>query len=283
MGQELGTRLEAREIIVISDGSSDRTVERALSVPSTRSQKKKSFTIRVVDSKKRLGKNMRQNEIVEQCTSDILVLLDADTLPVGNQFLLHIAQPIMNNSRVGLVGVNTVNPRPRTAFEQMLNVSHEFKKRMYRKITDGNNLYTCTGTARALSRQLYRTMRWEAQATEDAFSYFYTITRGLKFVLAKRATIVFRQPATRKDYARQSRRFLCARATLERLFLPSIVKKAYAIPRPLFIRELLYFIITHPVHAIWYIATNVTMWPTLLARHGYTDTWEVATSSKTIQ
>ena len=61
------------KVIVVSDGSTDGTVSAAQSIADTR--------IEVINRKEREGKAIRQNEICQMAESDVLVILDADTLP----------------------------------------------------------------------------------------------------------------------------------------------------------------------------------------------------------
>ena len=66
-----------KEIIVISDGSTDKTVEKIKTV--------KSRFIKLIVYKKRLGQNQALNQIAQVANSDILVLTDADVLPENRQ------------------------------------------------------------------------------------------------------------------------------------------------------------------------------------------------------
>src|SRR3989304_6841543 len=61
-----------KEIIVLSDGSTDRTVEIAESFKDKR--------IRVVDSRKRLGQPSRIAQLLKMFKSDALVLIDSDMI-----------------------------------------------------------------------------------------------------------------------------------------------------------------------------------------------------------
>src|SRR3989337_1433871 len=60
------------KVIVASDGSIDKTVDIVKTF--------KYSKVILIEGKKRRGKAYRQNQIIKLCNSDILVLLDADTL-----------------------------------------------------------------------------------------------------------------------------------------------------------------------------------------------------------
>ena len=78
LGQELkGIKLD--KIIISSDGSTDNTVAQ---VRRIRSKK-----IVLFNYTKRLGRTLRQEEIMRKVNSDALVLVDADTLIGDKNFL----------------------------------------------------------------------------------------------------------------------------------------------------------------------------------------------------
>src|SRR3989344_5220459 len=67
--------IKIKEILVVSDGSTDNTVAYAKTFKDKR--------IKILDDHKRLGKTPRVNQLLKLFKSDILVVLDADCI-VGN-------------------------------------------------------------------------------------------------------------------------------------------------------------------------------------------------------
>ena len=131
---------ELCEIIVVVDGCTDATSAILRSLPDPR--------IHVIEHSTRKGVMASQNEIVGRASGDILVLMDADVLPVNINFVEEIIKPIVENPRIGVVGGAVQSVAPRTRFEQTIATSHEFKNYLYQKINNGNNLYLCHGRAR---------------------------------------------------------------------------------------------------------------------------------------
>ncbi|MES0488599.1 MAG: glycosyltransferase [Leptospirales bacterium] len=84
------------EIIVGSDGSNDNTV--AITKKLARKQK----LIKLVESKKQIGKAYIHNETVKHATGDILLFTDADT-EFDLNFLQSIANRFNSNKKIGYV------------------------------------------------------------------------------------------------------------------------------------------------------------------------------------
>src|SRR3989344_6673402 len=78
-----------KEIVILSDGSNDKTISLAKSVDSN--------LIKIIDRKIRRGKVIRQNEILKLINSDVLVLLDADVIPANNMLLRNLVKPILED------------------------------------------------------------------------------------------------------------------------------------------------------------------------------------------
>ena len=77
------------EVIVASDGSTDRTVQYA-------NEMSKLYNVKVVESKKQLGRAGIQNLAVKQASNEILVFSDADTT-FDNEFFRKISEAFLDN------------------------------------------------------------------------------------------------------------------------------------------------------------------------------------------
>ncbi|MBI2621974.1 MAG: glycosyltransferase [Candidatus Levybacteria bacterium] len=237
------------EIIVISDGSTDRTVEIASSVRDER--------IKVIDQKARMGGRAVQNEIIKRAKGDILVMLDADVIPVGSNFVDEIIKPILHDKDVGLVGANIVSAKPDTFVEKVISASHELKWALYKRINNRDNIYLCHGRARAFSRGLYRKINWPQNAPEDAYSYLLCKKKGFKFIYASKAKVIFRSPANLADHFKQSNRFVKGKKEMEKYFPASFVKKQYRYSKLLLAQTVTEYLLKNPVAIIGYIAITV--------------------------
>jgi len=81
-----------KEMIVISDGSTDRTVQEAKKVSDER--------VKVIEGIERRGQAYRQNEICSRASADFLVLLNADILIKNNSLFIKIMKANQNRKNV---------------------------------------------------------------------------------------------------------------------------------------------------------------------------------------
>ena len=274
-----------KEIIVVSDGSNDRTVSEARRVKDKR--------IRVIEKKQRRGQALSQNSIFERANSDFVVLLNADTLIKRDNFLAKMVEAynsIQENPRrelgdelnadmsssfggdvkkprplgrggrhrarknVGIVA-SGIKPLPSDSYlGKVLGWHKIWKRKLYENLSEGDNILLCHGRARGFSRQAYENIRWPKVWPEDAYSYLAIKKLGLGFVYCKAAVAYYRSPQTFKDHSRQSIRFLLAEKALAPYFSKQELKKAYTIPKKLFISSAFRGLIKNPVKAVSYLA-----------------------------
>lgn len=261
---------DLEKVIVISDGSDDNTVSIARSIADSR--------ILVVDSKSRSGKAVRQNEICQMSESDVLVILDADTLPADESFIHKLIQPIVFDKSVGLTSGPNVSVTPRNFFEKVLFFGLSFKTELFENMRP-NNLFLCVGANRAFSKALYKKINWPAGYPEDAYSYLSTISLGFKFIYQKDAKVLFRLPDNFSDHLRQSRRFISSPIKLEKYFSEKIVAENYKIPKNVLLRKMFKYAVKNPVYAICYLF--ITVYPRVFKQtSSVKDKWDIATSTK---
>src|SRR3989338_7410005 len=85
---------ELLEIIVVSDGSSDKTADIVRSLNNS--------LINLIEDKERLGQQARQNQILKMNGSDLLVIIEADTLPADDEFLVNLIKPLISEEKQNL-------------------------------------------------------------------------------------------------------------------------------------------------------------------------------------
>lgn len=263
------------EVIVVSDGSTDKTVTLSKSVKDNR--------IRVIDRKKRLGLVGSENEILKYARGDYLVMLDADVIPVEPDFLDRITAPFRTNKSVGCVGAATIPLPPRNIFERVIANSHYMKQYMYKKINSGNNVYLCHGRARAFAKNFYQKFTWADNCPEDAYSYFACLSQGFKFVYAGDAGVYFRSPQNFTEHASQSTRFLAGIRRLKAIFDPALIEREYTIPAILFIKTLIKYLSRNPFSMPAYIVINlIVRFMNRAENSEYISKYTIALSSKQV-
>src|SRR5258708_6957466 len=118
--QKLG-EASLKKIIIISDGSTDKTIQKAKSVKDSR--------IEIIEESERFGKSVRVNQILEIFSSDVLFLLDADITLLDKNLIGKIVKRI-NFQKSGLVRVNTVPLPPQNFIERSINFSVQVQQEL---------------------------------------------------------------------------------------------------------------------------------------------------------
>jgi len=267
------------KIIVVSDGSTDKTEGMVLAIRNPK--------IHLIKNSQRLGQPKTQNLIVKESQSDILVFINADVLPKGDNFLEEIIKPFNKDKKVGIVGANTMSAKPRTFFEKVIVTGREFKKSIYMQITVGTTVYLCHGRGRAFSKELYKKIQWPDDCAEDAYSYFFCITNGFKFKFSENSTVIFRSPSNLSGHKKQSDRFVEGKKNLERHFNKNLINSQYHIPLSIFFKQLSRNIVKNPVELpiyfmiVFYLKV-IRKISNSVDRSGNYSLWQVTVSSKKI-
>lgn len=262
------------EVIVFSDNSTDATNE----IVTAWSEK----GVRLIDSKERQGVNTAQNSLVREAKGDIVVLLNADVQLVGDDFLEHLIAPIIQSPGTGLVGAVIDGAPARSYFESVIGVSHECKKAIYQRVRGKDNVYLCHGRARAFSRALYSVIVWPEGIPEDAYSYLFCKQRGLNFVLADEAHIIFRSPATFMDHAKQSQRFFSGKQALKAFFGREQVEQEYTIPKKIIWEVVCSFFFRFPIRMTLYSVVFLVLFILPAGARAEQSRWEGSLSTKRI-
>lgn len=262
-----------KQIIVISDGSTDQTVSQAKSV--------KDHRITVISGRKNLGLANRQNQLLSMAITPILVLLDADILPVDQAFIKHLCMPIKKDSSIGLTSAK-ITPTPSSNFVgRVLAWHHLWKVGLYESINNQDNIYLCHGRARAFTRRLYTKLHWPQGYGEDAYSYIFSKEQNVSFAYASGAKLICSTPDNLTDHISQSSRFFRSIRTNK---VRTGSAHWYQIPKKTLARHTINALIRKPQYALTYgaIMTTSLFISLLPSVSHHTQLWQPAASTKTI-
>ncbi len=262
------------QIIVVSDGSRDRTVEEV--------KKIKNKKLVVIVNKKRQGLANVQNIIIENTDSDILVILNADIRLSDVYTLEKIISPIARG-KADLVTPSVIEAGPDTFFEKILYVSTKIKNMTYEKYNNGKNVYTCRGLARAFSKRLYKEIMFTSSIGEDGFSYFYCVVNNFKYSFSQDAKVIFRLPNTFQDHKKQSIRFFKSQGLLKEKFGKDFISKSYKLPKLVLVKSLVENFIEYPSYTSLYLGVLFYLKLRSLFYKNDQDKWDISKSSKKVK
>ncbi len=264
-----------KEIIVASDGSVDGTEKEVLSVPDKR--------IRLLAFKERVGQAIRQNEIVKEVSGDLVLLLNADILLVGDNFIAELVKPFNQIENLALASPLFRPTKPKTFFERIINYSVSMKDYMFESWNKGENLFMCVGRTRMFSSSFIKSFSWPGALSEDAFSYLKCLEMGLRFIPVLSAKVLFRSPSNFKDHVRQSSRFLNGSEIMKQFFPEQLVDESYSIPLVIRLKTISLYFFKNPLFFSAYM--GILLYSKIYSYKKTTraNVWKVATSSKTIQ
>ncbi len=270
--KEIGFKFD--QIIVASDGSTDNTEKEVLSVKDNR--------IKLLSFKDRKGQAARQNDLVKEIHSDLVLLLNADVVPSSDDFTSELVKPFAENPRLGLVSPRLQPLKTVTFFEQIINYSVRIKKSIFETWKNGDNLFSCVGAARMFRKEFIKNFIWPDAISEDAFSYLSCLEKGYTFQLVRTATINLRSPSTLHDHIKQSSRFFNGSKIMKSFFADDFVKVNYSIPFPLIVKALVRYFIRNPFFFCSYAGILITSKIASYRKKSKNNIWQVAASSKLI-
>lgn len=261
-------------VVVISDGSTDNTAPLARAIDDDR--------IQVIDHIDRKGQAARQDEIIHDCTSDLLLLMNADMLPQGEDFLQRLVAPFYADKTIGLVSCQGVPLPAETRFEKIINFGVSFKETLVGNFQGGDNVYNCHGHTRIFSKAFLNNLQFGGVVSEDAYSYFDCKRKGFNFRYIPEARVAYRSPQSLRDHLKQSVRFIQGKEQLGSIFGKKQVKEAHALPLGRVLLISLQFFCSHPLLYVKYFGVTVVAAVASLFKQHAVLTWDSATSSKTL-
>ncbi len=264
-----------KEIVVVSDGSTDKTIKNIETV--------KSSLIKLVIQRKRICLAKTLNHIFSLADNEILVVLNADAHIQSIDFIEKLTSPIKKGT-ADLVSVKLTEVPPINEFEKILYTGLTMKSRMVQSWRHGSNALTCYGVARGFSKKLYTSLSIPQSIGDDAYTYFYAITHGFRYQFVKNTEIFYRPSSNYRDHKKQTLRFFTSQSIMKKTFGKKIVEPNYKIPTRIIIKELFSSLMRTPIYTLLYLSTVVLSKIISLFTHTENvDYWEISESSKKIR
>jgi len=269
--EQKGSGFRIKEVLVFSDGSTDRTAERVRSIHDKR--------IKLVADIERLGKSARLNQIFESFTGDVLILMDAD-IKIRDTKLFQKIMDISTMEKNGIISVNTTPLEGKTLFERIINYSVQIQMDLRKKWNNGNNYLAYNGRFLVLEKNLAKSINIKQRlVNHDALLYFSAVKKQYAPKYISDLSIYYRSPASLKDHIGQSNRFQISQNELKTK-LPKHAEDAYVIPRRILLTTLAKYFFLNPFYFISYLL--IYQYSKVVKKSNVRSKWSVSLSTKVI-
>lgn len=257
------------EIIVVSDGSVDTTVEQIRSI--------KNDKIVLLNHTTRQGKSQSLNEILAAFTGDVLFLLDAD-IKIYDSFLF--AKIIKNTDmqKAGLVGINAIPVKAENNFQEIVNAGVYAMKDIAKLWKGGKNYLSFKGCFLGLHKSLAKNIRVD-QSVVNNDAYFYLIAKKMGYspTCYADASVYYTSPMNWSDHVKQTERFKSSKEEMEAYFKRNLDAE-YNIPMVIYMKVIAKHILLNPYYFLNYLMIKAI---TQLKKSGKSSyMWHVALSTK---
>ncbi|HUV47082.1 MAG TPA: glycosyltransferase [Candidatus Bathyarchaeia archaeon] len=267
--------IEIKEIIVASDGSTDNTVSLVRSFKEPR--------ICCIEGRLRLGKPSRLNQLFTQLKTDILVILDADTICKDQLTIERLVSGFSQDKNVGLVTGNRQPLPAKTFIENAVNNYIYARNSVSEKFDFGNTGYSTHGFLAYSKKFLHNFHIPPDILNDDAFSYFTCITSSFKHIYIKRAVAYSRYAGTPLDYFKQMTRYITGGFQLQNYFDKNLVTNSINLPLRIQLQIMMYQAIRNPLGYI--VLKLLTLTSCLCCKRkcrSYNVTWTPIITSKSL-
>ena len=265
-----------KEIIIISDGSQDKTADIAREFGGNK--------IRVIDDGRREGKVKRLNELFDIFTGDILVQFDADVRLREASVIEELVRPFLTDPQTALVCGNHKPSEPKGFIERAAVFGVQVWDDALDMLGERDGRYRCTGQIRAFSRKFLEQFRFplDIGSGEDTYSFYYAKVNGFKVIFARDAIVYHRLPTTLKDYTRQMSRFIYAKDQMGQYFTKEQCAKYETMTGRIRIRALLKNVVrSSPLTVFGFLILHVAPRVAVL-NYEHKRMWDVAKTSKSL-
>lgn len=233
--KEVGFKIN--KIIVISDGSTDSTVERVKEIADPR--------VALITYKDRKGPHERLNEILGNLPSktDAFLPFEGDWLPQGDSYIANLFKAIPADGIYSIVMGVSRPTEPTSYINSVMNFGFYLRNDIFETAASWPNLYLFS--MGVLSKKFFEMFRWDPNFHDDSFCFRKAVESGLPLVRSEDSTVLFKTVGSIKDYLLQSGKFVKARKSEEtqsNIYRPEInLRKAIFIVFKHFVKQPLLF------------------------------------------
>lgn len=164
--RQRGSHFNLEKIIVISDGSDDKT---EIIVKSFAAE---NPIVELVADQERKGKITRLNQLCRFNTSDFLIFLDADTVFESESDIEQAIVVFGNDENVNVVAIHEIPVKAETLVERINNAGCYLWDETRLFVNGGNHIHNLRGSGSVVRKKLSDTLEFPVKLTTDA-SFLY--------------------------------------------------------------------------------------------------------------
>lgn len=264
------SNVRIEKIIVYADGCTDQTVKMAKLVKNKR--------IEIIASKNNKGFAYALQSLINRNNSDIFILLNDDIRIDSNFVIQELANPLVKNNDIGLVGGNIKALLPETFIGRCIYTSYLAFLPLRYSLKKGETHLTCDGKILALSKVFSKTLKLTklTVGNVDIYLYYENMKQGRLYKFAKKAEVFFRLPETIGDFRSQESRSEISRRLVKERF-SSLFAENHHISPTKSLTSLLSIFLRYPLESLifkFYINTKQNL------RKKAHLTWKLALTTK---
>lgn len=164
--RQTGPSFVLDKVIVVSDGSSDKTEEVV--------EKMRSLypIIKLVADQERKGKITRMNQMCRMNESDFLLFFDADIVFEGTGDIEEMVKQFGDDEAVKVVASHDMPVKAETFVERINNAGYRLWDETRLFVNNGNHIHNLHGSCSLIRREFGKTLEFPVELTTDA-SYLY--------------------------------------------------------------------------------------------------------------
>ncbi len=259
------------KIIVISDGSSDKTIRTVKLL--------KNNLLKIINGKVRKGKPYRLNQVFNLATSEILVLLDADCVLEQNA-ISNMVTKFIDKNDVALVSGNAVPVDSNSLIPRIIKTGVQINKSASEIWNKGKNVYTFRGSFLGIRKSLYKNVVIPPSPGTDAYLFFSAMKNKYEVNFSKKSIVYYRLPEALIGHIRQSSRFILSQSSMYLLFGEE-AKIQYNLPKSILIKELFKVFLVNPIYTALFIVLRIVIKiNSKIRKRKISGVWEIANSTK---
>ncbi|MBI2096533.1 MAG: glycosyltransferase [Candidatus Taylorbacteria bacterium] len=188
-----------KTVTVISDGSTDRTAERARGILDE--------ILTVEKHQERLGKPLRLSDFYQNSKTDILIQLDAD-IRLANRHVLRSLINALRDREVGAVSGHASPLPPQNLIERIAYFGRRAWIDFINSLDESKrDRFLFDGKIIALKSSVFRSLKIPDEPADDVYLFYSTIAKKFRVRCQSKAGVYYKLPSSFGDYVFQLSRY----------------------------------------------------------------------------